>query len=984
MSTLLSKPSDGLPESWDLARWNQSLFVHFFVQLQTPSRYLNRLYITGDELRSASGATTRSQQEVRNLFINALREAIGSRSLGHDAATRAQYWEVDGEEVPPFLSHLLLTCMVANDLADEVKSIGDFRKRLTKILNGGVNHGLHLLRPLWEQLSSWLVNCNSRDPRVAQLILPLIPDSGYHSIIGYPLRLSVPSRRDQHLLADLLVKNKLAGIEPPVQEVVALVQSKSSKFSLAFRQVFREFVDALKKLSRTALSQTTFWLAVREIALATSAIEDAAQPALKTRLEMEDDDGHFWLYVTCDCMAKLNGYHSVPLAALRTSPYRYALHSDNDKVTNLPDRLFLNEARPTGIDAFLKPVKVALAEGLILFVEDEDNVYAFTPNIPFSGRLCAVVGDKVAAQLKTAFSVSQLQAEITKSRYTGWSEWREFTAEDLREVDFSRTGLLSKVSSLKSTLPVPQIYLRAGVRAGDSYVSLAGSLPRVDVPDADRVALLLQDGSTLDLEPSRSGMGGWDFPEDVDHLQLVGQHRLLAYLSSIQIAERVVSFVQDVFETRYKRPSTDGRWFLESGKEDVTVYENEDVVAPWRSDKQEAFTIAQETPTLPARTTDNQPLNAAITRLAALLVSQRGISEGVLAALLKDSFNIPWSAVWQTIRAWVENGLLDCMVDLRWRARLYFGCHPTLVAYQNKNAFTAVLTGLVPPYLLQRFNELVPSLGLQGIQRFSASPELPALPCCRARSVDQLVRLTHELELPALNWLRKPDQLSNSVAHVMRSQSPEPRNWPTYKQWDWQRLAFMENLANPDSGKLSLQWRRRDDGPDCYTIYRDGALVWWTRSRTWGILAALTLAGIPAFRRTALGEISLATDGAYLPLPLARFAAVISPIGPGPKHAVGVGGTYQYIFPNNLVADEILNALYPVVIGPTRRVSLRMERLLAACNLTPGPSIPVPVALRDELKQFHDSQEAVVPRRVPLSLLSQLYAELRASTRRTH
>ncbi len=979
MLTPLSKPADGLLESWDLEKWNQVLFVHFFVSPHPPTRCLNRLYITGDELLSASGTTAWSANEVRTFFINTLRKAIGTHSLGHDADIRGSRWAVDSEEVPPFLSHLLLTCMVANDLADEVRSIGDFRKRLTKILKGGVHHGLPRLRPLWEQFSVWLALRNTRDPQIATLKLPSIPNSGHHSIIGYPLRLSVPSRRDQKLLAELLRSNKLLGIEPPVQEIVALIQDRSTKFSLAFREVFREFIDALKKLSRTALSHTTFWLAIREIAQGQST---SASPTLKTRVEMEDDDGDFWLFITCDRVEKLNGYHCIPLPAVRISSFKYALRSDADTGSSFPDQLFLNGTSPRQIETFLRPLKAAITDGIVLFVEDEDNVYTFTPNIPASGRLCALVCDRLSGQFKSAISTRRIKVEITKSTYVGWSEWREFTAEDLQEIDFSSLSLLSKVSSLKQTLPAPRIQMRGGIRAGDSYVSLVGSLPRVEIPDADCVTLLLHDGSKVDLEMSRTGMGGWDFPDGIDHSLMIGQHRLIAYLSSVQIAERSVSFVQDVFETRYKRPSTGGRWFVESGMKDSAVFETEDLLVPWKP-TEETFTVDQEVPLSHRGFANSERLNAAVTRLAALLVSQRGISEREFALLLKDTLDIPWPAVWPTLRAWVENGMLDCLVDLRWRARLYFGCQPSLVAYRNRNGVSAILAGLIPPFLRQRFNELIPSLGIKEIERFSSSPNVPPLLCCHANSSEQLTRLTIELELPALNWLSKPDALASSVAHLMNASAPEPINWPMYKQWDWQRLAFLANPTDREQHKLSLHWCRRDDGPDCYKIYQGSSLIWWTRSRTWAILAALKLAGIPATHRTTPAEISFSTDGAYLPLPLARFAAIVGPIAPGPTLGDASAREYQYVFPSDRLADIVLNTLYPSIIPPPSLVPQRVKRLLAACAATQGPSIPPPVTLIRLLNQFCDPQGQTVPRHVPLTLLPLLFAELRASARRT-
>src|SRR5207249_2145288 len=102
------------------------------------------------------------------------------------------------------------------------------------------------------------------------------------------------------------------------------------------------------------------------------------------------------------------------------------------------------------------------------------------------------------------------------------------------------------------------------------------------------------------------------------------------------------------------------------------------------------------------------------------------------------------------------------------------------------------------------------------------------------------------------------------------------------KQWDWERLTFVANPTDRERNRLSLHWCRRDDSPDCYKIYEGSSLIWWTRSRTWAILAALKLAEMPAIQRPKPGEITFSTGGAYLPLPLARFAAVIGPIGPGP------------------------------------------------------------------------------------------------------
>ncbi len=475
MLSLWSPPKDQPSESWTLAHWNLALFSHFFLSPPAPHR-INRLHVSAEELRTAVGATSLSGLDVRNLFIHAIRKAKANHSLGHDAERQAANWKTKGDEIPQFLAHLLLTCLVANDLAEELRAEGDFRKRLTTILNGGVQHGLERLRPLWEELSSWLSYQNDHRPQVATLKLPVIPSTGHYSIIGYPLRLSVPTRKDQHLLTDMLAKSNLVGTEPPVREVVSLFQSRSTKFSPLFRELFGEFVDGMQKLNRTALAQTSFWMSVREIALSSSPVGETAKPGFQTRVEMEDDDGHFWLYVTCDCDVRVRGYECLTLPAARRSAYRYALHSESG-AAGLADRVFLHESLGKN-EALVRSLKVAADDGVVLFVEDEDNVEVFTPNIPSSGRLSAIVSDRVAPQLKLSLSSNRIQTNIKKSRYSGWTEWRDLDAEDLQRIDFSKSALLSRVRSLRQTLPLPKICLRGGIRVGDSYLALSGWLPQ--------------------------------------------------------------------------------------------------------------------------------------------------------------------------------------------------------------------------------------------------------------------------------------------------------------------------------------------------------------------------------------------------------------------------------------------------------------------------------------------------------------------------
>jgi len=214
--------------------------------------------------------------EVRKAFIEMLRSSLGGSSLGWDAEHRARSWSAKGESVPPFLCHLLFTCMVANDLAEEVQHTGNFRTRLALLLREGTNHGLERLRPLWELFAEWLELHQKEAPGFRTLVLPHIPNFGHLSIIGYSLRLSFPSRHDQLILSSVMTEMQLLGREPSVTDVLSIVTDHSTKFSAQFRQMFEEFVDAAKTLPRSVVFNTTFWLAVRH---AFGARENLPTPA---------------------------------------------------------------------------------------------------------------------------------------------------------------------------------------------------------------------------------------------------------------------------------------------------------------------------------------------------------------------------------------------------------------------------------------------------------------------------------------------------------------------------------------------------------------------------------------------------------------------------------------------------------------------------------------------------------------------------------
>jgi hypothetical protein len=198
-------------DSLHLDDWNRALFQHYFAENgdNTP---VTRLAVTTEELSKAVEGIA-GPEEARDALVRAFRGSLGRRSLGADAQRRATQWDLSEDLVPPFVVHLLFTCMVVGDVEEALAPVGDFRRRLTVLLGWGTGHGLDRLPCLWQVLSDWLkAQYESKRP-LRRLVLPSPP--AHLSIIGYPYCLAFPTRRDQERLRKIFRAEQLLGVEPP-------------------------------------------------------------------------------------------------------------------------------------------------------------------------------------------------------------------------------------------------------------------------------------------------------------------------------------------------------------------------------------------------------------------------------------------------------------------------------------------------------------------------------------------------------------------------------------------------------------------------------------------------------------------------------------------------------------------------------------------------------------------------------------------------
>lgn len=944
--------------------WNNALYRHYFgVPRQGSAEPVVRLYITGDELEEV-GDLGCSGEEARTAFIEAVKTAIAGRSLAADAVRRRRRWSPDSTTVPPFLSHLLLTCMVANDVAEDLRWTGNFRTRLCQILGTSSQPQLKRLRDLWVELATWSVEQNRKGAGCRQLRLPPIPVSGHYSIIGYSLRLAIPTRCDQETLATILKGLRAKGEEPELRSVLHLVGSNIGRFTSEFQNVFDEFVTSSKKQPVTTLFHTTFWSAVREAVLAGLEKPDGESMSEHVRLELEDDDGRFWLTLTCDSPISLAGFTSEPLPNPRSSPFRFRL-LDAERASCVGALLSSSKRAsplPSGI-------KASVSEGILLFEEADDYVFTLARQLPSSGAIRMLICERLKEDVRRALLRTDLKPEITKSEYSGWSEWRGLSVEGLHQAEFHRFPALAGARSLRLTIPSPEIKLRGGIRIGGSFVALPSAFPLVEIAGATGVELV--GGAPLERLANSDEM--WSIPSTLAPSNLIGTRRIVASADSGVLAEREIDFIATAFTTDYKQPLDPSRWLVESTTIDmVPLSDFPACMSPFAGTSgtlhRRPLHVTSESDLSPT-----QPhLIPLMTLLCARFAAQRGISEGELVPILKrEVVGLHTSEVWPILRGWVESGMLDVLSDARWRGRIYFGRLPRLVIHKVGGDYEAVLVGLLPPLLQDRFHHLSVAEGLVPAESRSVSEFVPALPRVRSKSRALLNELAIELELPPPACLRQVGEFLRPVRTSTEEHSSILQDkWPRYRQWDWQRRSYAENPRESAIRGISIEWCRRDDGPDRYKVYRDGDLVWWTRSRTWAILAAFTLAEVPVFSRVSPTTIESRGDGLHLPLPLARIVACSGPANPGPTGQA----VYRYTFRDRGVCDLVLSKLWPGTIAMTNEVAAAAKNLSTILQTGCGPAVPLPIALSRGLVRLFEGRPG--PHFVPSSSLPRLYSML--------
>jgi hypothetical protein len=545
------EPLDNEWATWGLERWNWRLLNHFFRVGNERSASVVVLLVSADELARAAHAPRSKGEDVRAAFLNAVRTGIRrSGSLLEHASDYQGYPEAPPrpDALPRFVAHLLFTCIAASESSEELGNEGQFLTRLRDLSDNQLpDHSLPMLPRLWQHLATWL-QWNSG--RYRPLVLP---NPGGLTRIGHTVKLAFPDRRDQKKLSEILDGAGLAGHEPPVGRVLAVIgsarRSFGSSFTIAFDE-FRRLYESVNKQSVQRLVEHRFWAAVRDAALRGRGQENITDLAIRVSFLAEEEEDGIALFVAADELTEEAASFACAELPIAYGSWRYALVPTDD---------------PTLDAGRLKRIVGSLLKGGIRLPSVSNLVeQGFLPFVAGShGLLELATGHEQLADVSVALVREALLPDLLQligehstrpSSYEGWVQiaqprLRPLRAEEVEGTTIARTWIL------QHSLNPMMCRFAGGVRADDGWLGVAEVLPTVIAPGASSVVL---DGPSGPIVLTKVAEDTWSLPSK----DLVGDYTVLVVASGVT-ERRALRFHSTPATETFKRATDLAGWITE-------------------------------------------------------------------------------------------------------------------------------------------------------------------------------------------------------------------------------------------------------------------------------------------------------------------------------------------------------------------------------------------------------------------------------------
>lgn len=499
------EPLDNNWKGWSLARWSWRLLNHFFRIVDERSSAVVVLLVTADELARATGDAAAQAEDVRTAFLEVVRTGIRRTGSLLEHASDYQGWPEApprGDAVPRFVAHLIFTCIAASESSDELRNEGVFEKRLRDLsLDQLPGHSLHMLPCLWQHLATWL-KTNSR--RYRPLILP---NPGGFTRIGHTVKLAFPDRRDQKKLSELLDGAGLAGHEPPVGRVLAVISSARRSFQPSFTAAFDEFrrlYESVNKQSVQRLVEHRFWAAVRDAALRGRGQAGVSELAIRASFLAEDEEDRVALFVVADQRTDEAATFALVELPIPYGLWRYALVPTGDATL---DAEHLERVVGSVLEGRLRLPKISslVEQGLLPFVAGPHGLLELAAGHEQLGDVSvALVRETLVPDLLRLIG----EHATRPSTYEGWVQitkprLRSLSAEEVEGTTVARTWILQQ------SLPPMLCRFAGGVRADDGWLGVAEVLPTVVAPGASSVVL---EGPSGRIDLTNAGEDRWSLP----------------------------------------------------------------------------------------------------------------------------------------------------------------------------------------------------------------------------------------------------------------------------------------------------------------------------------------------------------------------------------------------------------------------------------------------------------------------------------------
>ena len=403
---------------------------------------------------------------------------------------------------------------------------------------------------------------------------------------------------------------------------------------------------------------------------------------------------------------------------------------------------------------------------------------------------------------------------------------------------------------------------------------------------------------------------------------------------------------QEGFDWMAYRLRSGGQWALEFRGDAATARLPERVVGPpgaarfWRQTFRDAQLVGENSVTLrlreayraevtrknlprfeaapvdpglhdrPKESAPHSELHAFETLLAALACRKHGLSESEFHEYSQRLFGLQdYAKRWDLMRAWEEVGALDRALSMRFNARLLFAVRPHLVRFRAGQLWMGTLLGLTTEATRERVINAANQLGLHVEKRRSHSSLVPTLLALQSERPEAFEELQRRAALAPTRWLLPLESTLTSLVQATTPRGPGPLNYPLHGTWSPQRRHFEVSKENVGLNGVRVDWFRRADAPDYFTVRGGQGAPFWTYSRNLALLAMLQRMGESPFG--ADGGVALVrapqVTPVYLPIVVARIVAALGAVAPGPED--GPHTTYRYNFPTQQLRTLVVQCL---------------------------------------------------------------------------